>query len=167
MWALVAAPRRKPFAEFHMALPDGNRSARLYLSDEDPISSRRTFRTSGGDTQDEVPGQPPARTIAYAIALIEKKAWDHGPRWQGIRSLWQPTQEACVDDTTSFLLIIRSHGFLKYHRWNSLCGLAERDAGRRPGEIISLIGLRRFRRRRRTRDPPSIPGSAPMARIRP
>jgi hypothetical protein len=62
------------------------------------------------------------RAIAYAIALIERKVGDRlgikdraGMEFGGSGD---PTQEDCVDEatnTTSFLLILQSHGLLKHH----------------------------------------------------
>lgn len=62
------------------------------------------------------------RAVAYAIALIEKKVGARlgindraGMEFSGSGD---PTQEDCVDEatnTTSYLLVLQSHGLLKHH----------------------------------------------------
>jgi hypothetical protein len=74
-------------------------------------------KTKKGDT----PFQE-RRAIAYAIAMIETKVGAKlgikdraGMEFGGTGD---PTQEDCVDEatnTTSYLLVLQSHGLLKYH----------------------------------------------------
>ena len=154
---------------------------RLYLSDEDDLlfPSEGHSGHRGGDAQDEARGHPPsrsARDIAYAIALIERKV---GARL-GIKdragmefgASGDPTQEDCVDEatnTTSFLLILQSHGLLKYHtvgipfsKEALLKATLEGDPVKYWPHWTAVIQETKI-----GRDMPSIPGSAPMARIRP
>jgi hypothetical protein len=59
--------------------------------------------------------------IAYAIALIERKVGDRlritDRAGMEFGASGDPTQADCVEatNTTSFLLILQSHGLLRYH----------------------------------------------------
>jgi hypothetical protein len=87
--------------------------------------------------------------IAYAIALIERKVGDRlritDRAGMEFGASGDPTQEDCVDEatnTTSFLLILQSHGLLKYHTVGipfSKGDPAEGHAGGRPGEILAPL----------------------------
>jgi hypothetical protein len=117
------------FAEFRVAPPEGNSvevchaytcqmKDTFYFRPKDIQDIAEVMRkTKKGDT----PFQE-RRAIAYAIALIEKKVGAKlgikdraGMEFGGTGD---PTQQDCVDEatnTTSYLLILQSHGLLKYH----------------------------------------------------
>ena len=118
------------FAEFRVAPPAGNS---VEVCHAYTCQIKTTFYFRPKDIQDisaemrkvkngDTPFQE-RRAIAYAIAMIEKKV---GARL-GIKDragmefggTGDPTQQDCVDEatnTTSYLMILQSHGLLKYHR---------------------------------------------------
>jgi hypothetical protein len=117
------------FAEFRVAPPDGNT---VEVCHAYTCQMKDTFYFRSKDIQDiaaemrkvkkgDTPFQE-RRAIAYAIAMIEKKVGAKlgikdraGMEFGGTGD---PTQQDCVDEatnTTSYLLILQSHGLLKYH----------------------------------------------------
>ena len=122
-------PPQQHFAEFHVAPPERNSvevchaytcqmKTTFYFRPKDMKDIETVMRkTKRADTPFEE-----RRAIAYANALIEKKVGDK----LGIKdragmeftASGDPTQEDCVDEatnTTSYLLILQSHGLLKHH----------------------------------------------------
>lgn len=122
-------PPQQHFAEFHVAPPDGNAvevchaytcqmRSTFYFHPRDIADIAEVMKKT---KRDDSPFEE-RRAIAYAIALIERKVGDRlgikdraGMEFGGSGD---PTQEDCVDEatnTTSFLLILQSHGLLKHH----------------------------------------------------
>jgi hypothetical protein len=91
---------------------------RFRFTDEDIAAISKLMET----TRKNDSAAEERRAIAYAIALIEKKVGAKlgikdraGMEFGGTGD---PTQQDCVDEatnTTSYLLILQSHGLLKYH----------------------------------------------------
>ena len=122
-------PPQVHFSEFRVAPPEGNSvevchaytcqmKTTFYFRPKDIQDIAAVMRkTKKGDT----PFQE-RRAIAYAHAMIETKVGAKlgikdraGMEFGGTGD---PTQEDCVDEatnTTSYLLVLQSHGLLKYH----------------------------------------------------
>jgi hypothetical protein len=120
---------RKHFAEFSVAPPQGDvvevchaytckMKTTFYFHPKDIAEISELMRkTKKADTPYEE-----RRAVAYAIALIEVKVGNKlgindraGMEFGGSGD---PTQEDCVDEatnTTSYMLVLQSHGLLKYH----------------------------------------------------
>ncbi len=127
----MIAPARlqQHFAEFHVAPPKGDAvevchaytcqmKTTFYFRAKDIREIAAVMKkTKKADTPYEE-----RRAIAYAIALIEIKVGARlgindraGMEFSGSGD---PTQEDCVDEatnTTSYMLVLQSHGLLKYH----------------------------------------------------
>jgi hypothetical protein len=124
-----SGPPQKHFAEFRVAPPEKNavEVCRAYT-----CSQKTTFYFRPKDMKDieavmhktkraDTPFEE-RRAIAYAIAMIENKV---GARLgikdrpgMEFRGTGDPSQQDCVDEatnTTSYLLILQSHGLLKHH----------------------------------------------------
>ena len=124
-----AGPPEQHFAEFHVAPPKGDA---VEVCHAYTCQMKTTFYFRAQDMRDiaavmkktkkaDTPYEE-RRAIAYAIALIEVKVGARlgindraGMEFSGSGD---PTQEDCVDEatnTTSYLLVLQSHGLLKYH----------------------------------------------------
>jgi hypothetical protein len=124
-----SGPPAMHFAEFNVAPPKGDA---VEVCHAYTCQMKTTFYFHAKDIRDiaavmtktkkaDTPYEE-RRAIAYAIALIEKKVGARlgindraGMEFSGSGD---PTQEDCVDEatnTTSFLLVLQSHGLLKYH----------------------------------------------------
>ena len=120
---------RKHFAQFEVAPPQGDvvevchaytcrMKTTFYFHPKDIAEITELMRkTKKADTPFEE-----RRAVAYAIGLIERIVGDRlgiqdraGMEFGGSGD---PTQEDCVDEatnTTSYMLVLQSHGLLKYH----------------------------------------------------
>jgi hypothetical protein len=120
---------RKHYAQFEVAPPDGDEvevchaytcrmKTTFYFHQKDIQAIAELMRkTKRADTPFEE-----RRAVAYAIGYIERIVGER----LGIKDRagmdflgsGDPTQEDCVDEatnTTSFMLVLQSHGLLKYH----------------------------------------------------
>jgi len=124
-----SGPPAQHFAEFSVAPPQGDAvevchaytcamKTTFYFRAKDIREIAAVMKkTKRADTPYEE-----RRAVAYAIALIEKKVGARlgindraGMEFSGSGD---PTQEDCVDEatnTTSYLLVLQSHGLLKHH----------------------------------------------------
>jgi hypothetical protein len=124
-----SGPPALHFAEFNVAPPQGDV---VEVCHAYTCQMKTTFYFHANDIRDiaavmkktkraDTPYEE-RRAIAYAIALIEKKVGARlgindraGMEFSGSGD---PTQQDCVDEatnTTSYLLVLQSHGLLKYH----------------------------------------------------